>query len=349
MSDSRTDFTIRGRHIGRRSPPYFVAELGTCHQGNLEKALTFTRAAAKAGADCIKTELFNEKEVFDPSAQKTFSIRGKEYSIPLIDHMRATQLSLDEHRKIKEESERLGLPFMATAHDFERVDFLSDIGAEAVKIASPDIIHFPLIRYAAQSGMALFLDTGGAFEHEVEAAAQVAREAGCERLAINHNPAGHPAPPEGHDLRIIPRLAEILQCPIGLSDHYDGYEMAYAAVAVGACIIEKPITDNRFFEAVEHIWAIDLNDLNEVIATIKAVYTALGNDHRGEPGKRPENPHRVSLVASRDIKPGEHLSLENVEFGKPRLGIGVEHWDKIDGRPVSKAIKKGAFIQWGDF
>ncbi len=348
MNKQNPEITIRDKKIGADHSPYFVAELGTCHQGSLEKAIQFAQAAASAGADCIKTELFSENEVFDPSARKTFSIRGKDYSVPLIDHMRATQLTLEEHHQVKLECDRLDLPFMATAHDFERVDFLVKIGAEAVKIASPDIIHFPLIRYAARSALALFLDTGGAYEHEVEEAVKIAREAGCQRLVVNHNPSGHPAPPEGQDLKIIPRLSELLGCPVGLSDHYDGYEMTYAATAIGASVIEKPITDDRFFEAVEHIWAIDLKDLKTVISNIKAVHTALGKSNRGEKGKRPESPHRVALVAARDLKSGDVLSLDTIGFGKPRLGIGVEHWDKVEGQTLKRSLKKGEFVRWED-
>lgn len=340
---------IGDREIGPGHPPYFVAELGTCHRGSVEQAKINALAAVRAGADCVKTELFHESEVRDPSARKTYTTRTKSYSVPLIDHMRRYQFTLEQHREIKGYCDELGVPFMATAHTFERVDFLKDIGAAAVKIASPDIVHYPLIRYAAASGLALFLDTGGAYQMEVEMAVKHARDAGVKDLVVNHNPAGHPAPAEKHDLRILARFAELFQCPVGLSDHYDGYEMVYAAVVAGANVIEKPISQDRFLEECEHLWGVSLPDLPEVIAGMHKAFAALGNSQRVMgPGLRPESPHRVALVAARDLAPGEEINLANVEFGKPRMGVGVEHWDLVEGRRLKRAVEQGAFIQWED-
>ena len=341
---------IGGRPVGEGHPPFFVAELGTCHEGSLDVALELARKAAAAGADCIKSELFYETEVFDDSARKTFSIRGKRYSVPLLEHMRRYQFTLEQHHEIKKLADDLGLPFMATAHDRRRVDFLVEIGAEAVKIASPDIVHYPLIRYAAQSGLALFLDTGGAWQHEVEMAVKAARDAGCKRLVVNHQPDGHPGSAEQHNLRVLQRYKELFAAPVGLSDHYDGYQMMYAAAAVGADCIEKPISRDRFLEACEHIWSVTIDDLPEALATLREVHASLGSPCKPmpTPGLRPESPHRVALIARRDLAPGDPITWDNVTFGKPRMGIGVEHWDSVEGRPLRSAVAQNAFIRWED-
>lgn len=340
---------IWDRTIGDSFSPYFVAELGTCHEGSLEIAKENVRAAVAAGADCIKSELFYETEVKDPSARKTYTINGKKHSVPLIEHMRRYQFTLEQHHEIKLLCDELKVPFMATAHDWDRVDFLVEIGAAAVKIASPDIVFYPLIDYVAQSGLVLFLDTGGAYQHEVELAVKTARDAGCNRLIVNHNPEGHPAPADKHDLRIINRFKELFETPIGLSDHYDGYQMMYAAVAVGANVIEKPISRDRFIEACEHNWSISRNDLPEVIKTIHDVYAALGRKQRTmAPGVRPGSSHRVALVAKKDLDAGTVIDLENITFGKPRMGIGVEDWHLVKGRTLRTEKKGGSFIQWTD-
>ncbi len=340
---------IWDRPIGDGHPPYFVAELGTCHQGSMGIAKKNAKTAVDAGADCIKTELFHETEVKDPSARKTYSIRGKDFSIPLIDHMRRYQFTLEQHHEIKKYCDELDVPFMATAHGRERVDFLVDIKAAAVKIASPDIIHYPLIRYAAQSGLVLFLDTGGAYQHEVEMAVKVARDSGCKQIVVNHNPDGHPASANKHNLRVIQRYKDLFYTPVGLSDHYDGYEMIYAAVVAGANIIEKPISEDRFIEECEHIWAISRDDLKNVIDTMHRFYDAIGDKERPmKSGLRPESKHRVALVARHDLKPGAKINWDNITFGKPRMGIGVEFWDALEGKMLNKEKKAGAFIQWED-
>lgn len=341
-------FPLGERMLGEGHPPLFVAELGTCHEGSLEIAKENASRAVAAGADCIKTELFSHTEVFDPSARKTWASRTCSYDESLIEHMRRYEFTLDQHAEIKQLADELGVPFMATAHDFERVDFLTRIGAAAVKIASPDIVHLPLIRYAARSGLALFLDTGGAYQHEVEQAVKTARDEGCDRICVNHNPTGHPAPADRHDLRVIARFKELFDCPVGLADHYDGYEMVWAAVLVGAHAVEKPVSRDRFREACEHIWSVTLDDLPQVIRTMHDMYAALGRSERRGPGLRPSSPHRVALVAARDLQPGDRIGLDTVQFGKPRMGIGVEHWDTVVGRVLHRPVARGVFIQWED-
>jgi len=340
---------VKDREIGSGHPPFFVAELGTCHQGSVAVAKDNAKAAAEAGAHCIKTELFYETEVRDPSATKTYSTRSGRHEVPLLDHMRRYQFTLEQHHEIKRFADELGLPFMATAHTRQRVDFLVDIGAQAVKIASPDIVHYPLIRYAGASGLVLFLDTGGAYQHEVEMAVKAARDAGCKQLVVNHNPDGHPAKPQGHNLRCIARYQELFGLPVGLSDHYDGYEMSFAAVVAGAHCIEKPISEDRFIEECEHLWAVSRADLPEFIASLGRAWEALGQPQRPmKEGLRPVSPHRVALVARRDLAPGDAITQENVTFGKPRLGIGVEHWDELSGRTLGRAVAEGAFIRFED-
>lgn len=340
---------VGDRTVGGGEPPFFVAELGICHRGPVDVAKDNAKAAAEAGADCIKTELFYETEVFDTSAVKTFSTRSGRKEVPLLEHMRRYQFTLEQHHEIKRFADELGLPFMATAHTRERVDFLVQIGAAAVKIASPDIVHYPLIRYAGASGLALFLDTGGAWQHEVEMAVKAALDAGCRRLVVNHNPDGHPAPPQGHNLRAIARYKELFGIPVGLSDHCDGYDMAFAAVVAGAEAIEKPISEDRFIEECEHLWAVSRDDLPEFVTSLKRAHAALGAPQRpmGE-GLRPSSQHRVALVARRDLAPGEPITWDNVTFGKPRLGIGVELWDEVEGRPLGRAVEQGAFIRFED-
>lgn len=346
-----TTVKLGDRLIGPDQPPFFVAELGICHGGNLETALMLARAAAEAGADAIKTETFNrELMVFDPSAECSYVINGQKVTYPLAEHMDRYELPLSAHKRIKEESDRLGLPFFSTAHDFESIDFLVEIGSDAVKIASADLIHYPLLRYAARQGLPVILDTGGALQHEVEIAVDLLRDEGQDQIIINHNPAGHPGPAEWQDLRIIPRLQDILGVPVGLADHYEGYNMVYAAAAVGAHLIEKPISEDRFVPEPERNWSISLADLPQVLATMKEFYTALGVSKRtlSPQAKLYRDQNRMACAAAKDLAAGAELTLETVAFGRPRLGIGVEFWDQVEGKKLRRAKKQHQFITWED-
>jgi sialic acid synthase SpsE len=340
------DYTIDDDH-----PPHFVAELGICHGGSLEVALDLTKAAIEAGAHFVKTETFQRHDmVFDPSAKITHTIHDKQYTESLAEHMEKYELSYEEHHQIKKFCDELNVPFLSTAHDFKAVDFLCDIGAAGVKIASPDIIHFPLISYVAQKNLPIFLDTGGAFQYEVEMAVKAVRDRGGKDIIVNHCPAGHPAPASRHDLRIIPRLKEILSVPTGIADHFEGYEMLYAAAVIGANILEKPISMDRSAHEPERSWSVSISDLPAVISKTEMMYKALGNPerHLTEEGKKYRNRNRMACAAGMDLNQGDELNLENITFGRPRKGIGVEYWDIVSGKKLRRSKKKHDFIQWED-
>jgi len=337
--------------IGDEKVPFFVAELGICHEGSLDIALELTKAAIDAGAHCIKTETFQrETIVFDPSATTTYCINGTQYTTSLIDHMDKYELKYEEHHQIKKYCDEKKVPFISTAHDFKAVDFLIDIGVAAIKIASPDIVHYPLLRYIAQKKIPVFLDTGSAYQYEIELAVKHLREGGLDDIVINHNPQGHPASADQHDLRIIPRLKEIINVPIGLADHYEGYEMLYAATAIGANTLEKPVSKDRLICEPERNWSISIEDLPQVIRTVENIYYSLGKKERTilKSSEKYRSQNRVACVAAKDLKPGDIINFDNIIFGRPRKGIGVEHWDIINGRKINKIIKKHDFIQWED-
>ena len=337
---------VQDRKIGDGHPPFFVAELGICHQGSVEIAKQLSKAAKDAGADCIKTETFQQENiVFDPNMTISYSIRREHFTENLLEHMEEYQLSYEEHEEIKRYSDELGLPFMSTAHDVESVDFLADIGAAAIKIASADIIHYPLIRHASRTGMVLFIDVGGAYQYEIEKALKIAVDAGAKGVVFNHHPGGHPAPAQKYDLRIIPHLKEILGVPVGTADHYDGYEMVYAAVAVGGNVVEKPVSLDRFIRKPEHIWSVSIDDLAEVITNMHSVYDALGISERKQVNI---SQNRVSLVAKKDLDEGSEINFENVLFGRPTKGISIEYWDIVEGRELKLPKSQGEFITWED-
>lgn len=343
---------IGGHSIGDGHPPFFVAELGICHEGSIDVALELTRAAVEAGADMVKTESFTKRKmVYHESATISYAIKGKKYTVPLADHMEEFEFSMDKHMRIKKYCDELKVPFMATCHDFETIDMMAEVGVAAIKIASPDIVHFPLLRYAASKKLPVFVDTGAAFQYEIEIALRTLNEAGAANVIINHNPSGHPSPPANHDLNIIGRLKTVTGVPIGVADHYEGYEMAYVAVAAGANTIEKPISRDRFVPGPERNYSVSIDDLPVFIKTIKDVHIAMGACERknlSEDAKKYRYNNRMACVTAKELKAGDIVNIDNITFGRPRMGIGVEHWDIIQGRKLRKTKKKDQFLQWED-
>lgn len=342
---------VGDRLIGDGNEPFFVAELGICHGGDVNVALELVEYAAESGAHCVKTEMFDHRTlVADPSAVARYQIDGVLVEEPLIEHMARFELSREEHFRIRSRCSELGVPFMATAHDIKTVDYLRDIGAECVKLASPDIVHIPLLRHVAQSGMAVFLDTGAALQHEVDRAVREIKQSGGDNIVVNHNPDGHPAKPEGHNLRTINRLKEVLEVPVGLADHYVGYEMIYAAVACGANTVEKPVSMDRFVPEPERSWSVSAEDLGNVVDNVRKMYLSLGKANR-ELSRQQEfyrNGNRSGCVAAYDLPAGTKLTLQSVDFARPRKGIPVENWDLVEGRPLRVDKRKMEFINWED-
>ena len=218
------------------------------------------------------------------------------------------------------------------------------------KSPRPTLSTTPLLRYVAQKRIPVFLDTGSAYQHEIELAVKTLRDEGLEDIVVNHNPQGHPAPADQHDLRVIPRLQDILGIPIGLADHFEGYDMLYAAAAVGANTLEKPISRDRFVHEPERNYSISIDDLPDVLSNLRDVHSALGKPEKAM-SKEAENyrdRNRMACVAARDLKPGDIVNFDNITFGRPRKGIGVEFWDLIEGRKIRHAINQHDFIRWED-
>lgn len=337
--------------IGEGRPPFIVAELGICHEGDVNLAIELAKESINAGANCIKTETFNhEAMVFDPSAVTSYTINGKKHTVSLIEHMKQFELPLEDHHKVKKLCDTYEIPFISTAHDFKSIDFLYDIGAAAIKIASPDIVHYPLLKHAARRRLPVILDSGKAYQYEIEIAVKVLRENGLEDIVVNHNPEGHPAPADRHDLAIIPRLKEITGLPVGIADHYEGYEMMYAAAAVGADLIEKPVSKDRFDPLPEKNWSISAPDLKDVFEKTNKIFKALGKKERvmSKEAEKSREQNRMACAAAESLQKGEKICFENIIFGRPRKGIGVEYWDIIEGRTLRNPKNQYEFIQWND-
>jgi sialic acid synthase SpsE len=343
---------IKEYDIGEGCPPFFIAELGICHEGRVEVALELTRAAVVAGANGIKTESFQrDRLVFDDSVKMSYTINGKKITTDLIAHMDKYQLSFDDHLKVKRLCDELDTPFICTAHDVESVDFLVDIGAAAVKVSSPDIVHYPLLRHIARRGVPVFLDSGASFQYEVELAVKTMRDEGHHDIIVNHSPSGHPAPAQTHNLRILKRYRDLFDLPVGISDHYEGYDMVYAAALIGADAIEKPVSRDRFVLEPERNFSISAPDIAEVIGKMRLFHQALGQPERAllsESEREYRYNNRTSCVAARALQPGDTVGLDTVKFCRPHKGIGVEHWDLVAGRKIRRPLNENAFILWED-
>lgn len=350
-------FNIGNRTIGDGHPCFITYEAGPTHDG-LQTATTLVRAAAEAGADAVKFQIIDPERLVADRKQlfgyeylvdrRTGETREK--SEPLYDILKRRALTRDEWRELKALSDSLGLAFFATVSFESDVDFLAELGCDSIKIASGDVNHFPLIEYAARTGISLQLDTGNSTIGEVEAAVDVIRRTGNERIIIHHCPSGYPARREGINLRVIQTLKSMFPYPIAFSDHSPGWDMDVAAVCLGANMVEKTITLDRTTPSVEHIMSLEGADIERFVHVIRDLEAAFGSPRRilHEAEARKRDMVRRSIFVARDLAAGQTISLADLDFRRPGTGISPSEAARVVGKTLAVARQAGEMLRFED-
>ncbi len=349
---------INNREIGDGHPCFITFEAGPTHDG-LESAKRLVKLAAEAGADAVKFQTFDpDRLVADKKMPFSYEVlvdraTGKTETVeePLYDILCRRALAPDEWRQLKRYSDSLGLVFFSTVGFEEDVRLLEELGCHSIKIASADVNHFPLIRLVAKTGMCIQLDTGNASIGEVEAAVDVCRSEGNDKIIIHNCPSGYPARLESINLRIIPTLKQMFpEYPIAYSDHTPGWEMDVAAVALGANLVEKTITEDRTTRSVEHIFSLEPGEMENFIRTIRDVETALGKPRRKlfpEEREKRKNVRRSVFLKSL-VKAGQRLKDVEVDFRRPGFGIGPDMYEKLLDLHFVSDLPVGHQLSLGD-
>ena len=237
------EIEIAGRRIGADHEPFVICELSGNHNGDLDRALSMIDAAAATGCDAIKIQTYTADTITIESDRPEFRIEGGLWDgRTLHDLYQEAQTPYEWHPALFERARKAGVILFSTPFDETAVDLLAGLDAPVFKIASFEAVDLPLIRYAASKGRPLIISTGMASLDEMAAARDAALAAGAPGVALLHCVSSYPAPMEDANVRTVPDMAERFGCPIGLSDHTPGSAASVAAVALGACIIEKHFT-----------------------------------------------------------------------------------------------------------
>ena len=258
----------------------------------------------------------------------------------------------DDIAKLAAMARTRGLPFFGTAFDLETIDFLKSIGACAVKISSGEITHHPLLVRAAESGLPVFFDTGRSSLGEILSAVEVLRGAGCATPLIMHNPSGYPAAPQDVQLLSIPLYQQAAGLPVGLSCHSRGNMMVHGAIAVGANIIEKPLSRDNTKDEDEHIFSVNIAELDRYVDEIRALEAALTLNrqklYEGDSDPVRRRTFRQSLVAARDLPAGHILAAADLTFARPGHGFPPTMVEFLVGRILKNAIPRGHHVRKDD-
>ncbi len=346
-----TTMNIGSRVVGDAQPCFIIAEAGVNHNGSLDIALRLVDAAAEAGSDAVKFQTFRAESVVSVAAPKADYQKQTPGAVESqLEMIRKLEMSPEMTRAVARHAGERGILFLSTGFDEESVDLLNEIGVPAFKIGSGDVTNTPLLQHIGRKRLPVILSTGMSYMVEVEAAVEALTAYGCPALALLHCVSSYPATPEWANLRAMNTLRQRFHVPIGFSDHFLELELAYAAVAMGACIIEKHLTLDNSLPGPDHRVSLSPERFSQMVSGIRNVEAALGDGVK-QPSAIEKNVRDVarrSIVAAEAIPAGTVITQEMLAFKRPGTGVPPTHLDRVVGRTTKSAIERDAAINLGD-
>ena len=338
------EIQIAARRIGAGHPCYIIAEMSANHGHSFDKALEVVRAAKEAGADAIKLQTYTPDTLTIDCRRPEFMVgKGTLWEGKNLHDLYAEAYTPWEWQpELKKEAERLGLHCFSTPFDDTAVDFLEQMEVPAHKIASFELVDTELLRKVAATGKPVIMSTGMATFEEISEAVQTLREAGVTQIALLKCTSAYPSMPEDMNLRTIPHLAEFFDVPVGLSDHTMGTDVPVAAVALGACIVEKHLTLRRSDGGPDGSFSLEPSEFCAMVDAIRTAEKALGKISYDMADKeKASRVFRRSLFVVRDMEAGEKFDRDNVRSIRPGHGLPVRELSRVLGKVAKTDISRG--------
>lgn len=327
-----------------------IAEAGVNHNGDIALAKQLIDVAAEAGADLVKFQTFNADRLATRTAKKAdYQNQTTDSKESQHEMLRRLELTPDMHKELIEHCAIRNIGFFSTGFDVESLDLLVSLGQEHFKIPSGEITNLPYLRHVGQISKTVILSTGMANMGEIEAAIDVLEQAGTLRsnITVLHCTTEYPTPMNEVNLCAMQSIHTAFGVAVGYSDHTRGIEVAIAAVAMGATVIEKHFTIDRNLDGPDHKASLEPSELKAMVAAIRNIEIALGDGiKRTTPSEARNKPvARKSLVAKCAINKGEVFSVENVTTKRPGNGISPMRWDEVIGRIASRDFSTDELIE----
>ena len=340
---------IGDRRVGIGYPTYIIAELSANHRQQFDEAVRLIEKAKEVGADAVKLQTYTPDTLTIKSERPEFQIGG---GTPwdgktLYELYDEAYMPWEWQPKLKKLADDLGIDLFSTPYDKTAVDFLEKMGVPVYKVASFEIVDIPLIEYIASKRKPIIISTGMATLEEIVEAVQAARRAGGTQIALLKCTSAYPAPPEEMNLRTIPDLAKRFRLPVGLSDHTMGIAVPIAAVALGACIVEKHFTLSRSVPSPDSAFSLEPQEFKSMVEAIRTAEEAMGEvRYEVSEQEAKSRAFRRSLFIVKDMKAGDIFTEENVRSIRPGYGLHPRHLKDVLGRRAARDIKQGTPISW---
>jgi len=343
------EFKIQDRLIGNTHPVFVIAELSANHRHDFDLAVKTLRAMKESGADCVKLQTYTAETMTLNGTQDHFRIQqGTIWDGESFHKLYEEAYTPWEWQpKLKQVADELGLICFSTPFDRSAVDFLEKMGVSAYKIASFEITDIPLIEYAASKGKPMILSNGIASLEDLNDAVAACRRMNNSDIALLKCTSAYPAPIDTMNLRTIPDMARRFDAIVGLSDHTLTTTMPAAAVALGACIIEKHFILDRALGGPDASFSLTPSEFRAMVNAVRETEKALGTISYELTEKTRNNTiFSRSLFAVSDIEPGAILTEDNIRSLRPGVGLSPKHLKSILGKRAIRAIQRGTAIAY---
>ncbi len=337
--------------IGENAPAFIIAEMSANHNMEYSRAEAILHAAKEAGVDAVKLQTYTADTITLNSDKKYFRTRDNSLWSGTTEYKlyEKAYTPWEWQPKLKELADKIGIILFSSPFDLSSVDFLEEMDVPAYKIASPEIVDIPLIKKCAQTGKTIIISTGVASIGDIERAVDVCRQEGNENVILLKCTAEYPAPYSQMNLKTIKNMEETFGCPAGLSDHSLGDEIAIAAVAMGAKVIEKHITLHRADGGVDSAFSMEAEEMKRMVERIRHVEQAMGIVQYEYIGTNNEKKRRGrSLFVSADIKKGERFTEKNIRSVRPGDGLHTKYYFDVLGKRATRDLSFAEPLQMGD-
>ncbi|MCA9409295.1 MAG: N-acetylneuraminate synthase [Candidatus Omnitrophica bacterium] len=333
-----------------RKKVYIIAEAGVNHNGSLELALQMIDAAVAANVDAVKFQTFVAEKVISQFAPKAeYQQKITDQNETQLEMAKKFELDFDQHKKIVEYCKQCNIQFLSSPFDLESIDTLDQLGLDIIKIPSGEITNLPYLRKVGKLGKKIILSTGMSELEEIKTALEILVKAGTirENITLLHCNTEYPTPYEDVNLQAMNTLRNEFNVNVGYSDHTLGNEVAIAAVAMGAVMIEKHFTLDKNMEGPDHKASLEPDELKKMVECVRNIEKALGDGIKKPSPSEIKNKHiaRKSLVAAQDIKKDEIFSANNLTIKRPGNGISPMQWDRVIGQRAKADFKKDELIE----
>ncbi len=332
--------------IGAEKPCYVIAEIGSNHNGNYDMACELIEKAKDSGVNAVKFQTFRAKEHYSTKTPRIDLYNEDIYT--LIERL---EIDRSWHPKLAAVCKKLKIDFLDSPCDKEAVDIAVSVGMPIIKISSFDMVDIRLVEKIAKTGKAVMFSSGMSTTSEIETAINVCRNNGNNNIIVLQCTSIYPAPARLSNLKTMSTIGNMFGVITGYSDHTLGDHIPCAAVAMGARVIEKHYTLSRQLPGPDHIFAIEPNELKEMVNKIRDIESAFGDGIKNGPRAEEEESYRIgrrSIIARNDIKTGQIINESDIIIKRPNYGMSPSFVEIVIGRIAKTDILKDSPITWGN-